>query len=304
MVTPPLQPRRLLVGAEEAKAEALVVGPVPRDVDVRRERQRGQAALHRPAGRVLDEHPADPASCVRRVHADLLDVAVAIDDVEDEVGHRPVVRVDGHERAAVDGVGGELLDRAGGVVGDWSMPRVRKISPAARSSSTRCGRSSRRAVRRRGSGIVGGRSAFTSRPVGAGLGLVTAGAHGAPRPRPVLGLVEERPPAVVRGADLQPVPAAVRERPLHGDEQGREATSYAPDRRHQLRLTVAQLEAQRKSVRHSTRAAARRRRRCRPRWPAHWAVRAPRRWRGGGHAGRRAAGGRARGRRARRARSR
>ena len=66
---------------------------------------------------MLDQRPAESAAGVVGVDADLLDVGCPVEEVEEQVGDGPVVGADRDERPAAGGIGCELLDRAGVVVG-------------------------------------------------------------------------------------------------------------------------------------------------------------------------------------------
>ena len=73
-----------------------VVGAVPGDLGERGERQGAEPPTVRPPLGVVDERSADSPVARSRIDRDLLDMGVAVDQVCDQVGHRPVVGVGGH----------------------------------------------------------------------------------------------------------------------------------------------------------------------------------------------------------------
>ena len=155
------QPGRLLIGRQVAEAQALVVWAVPGHLDERRERDGREALRTRPRCPALDQRPADAPAGVVGVHGHLLDVGGAVDDVEQEVAGRAVVRVDRDEGPAGVGERLELLDRAGSLSATRSMPTDRNVSPAGARSRRGAG-DRRRAPRGCSSVLAAGRQELSS----------------------------------------------------------------------------------------------------------------------------------------------
>lgn len=103
---------------DELKTAARVVGGVPGDLGERGEGDSGCTRTYGARRQMVQQRPADTATCAVWVHRDLLDMEVSVDAVGDQVGDG-VVGVIGHHPGQPGAlVAGQLTQREWFILGD------------------------------------------------------------------------------------------------------------------------------------------------------------------------------------------
>lgn len=120
------QPLGDLLVAENTKAQALVVGSVPRHVDVAGQHQARELVLLGPGLRRIEELATKPLPSVARVHRDLFDERIPVQGLNQQVGHGVIVLVREHQRTAVLLELGQLSDGRRVVIGNGIHAEVPK----------------------------------------------------------------------------------------------------------------------------------------------------------------------------------
>jgi hypothetical protein len=132
---------------ENVEPKPLVVRGVPRDVGVGGQRQRCEVVLPGPRGGGVQQRAPKALSRMSGVHGDLLNVGVAVDDVSEQVGDRPIRFVcddpgtpvllkdgqggDKHGFIVCDGMHTQFSERRAG--GPLRLAKRREVMEASRS---------------------------------------------------------------------------------------------------------------------------------------------------------------------------